>query len=356
MSMRTLLCAGLMAALAACSANAAEFVIDGFDGTRDARVSAPTVTPDQSAFALADMFGRGDRDELLPSGQTLPFAISDDSVVGAAGNSTFPTDAMGIFGQAKTDAFFGVVDLLNDVNPGGTGTAEWTIDISGLSSLALSVDAGAMGDFEAADQFSFSVSIDGGAFASVMMFSANDAIEHTYRLMDAQLAGTLPGTTVVDPIVYFGADGVLGGGDDVILDKADPTTGALDTFVAPVAGTGTSMVVRFSAANDGGTEAFAFDNLLLLSDFTGTPTFSPADFDENGFVDATDLGIWKAGFGIDDSGDADGNLVTDGNDFLVWQREYTGAPALAAAVPEPATAVLGIGAVLAMAGVARRRR
>ena len=359
MSMRTLLCGGLLAAVAACDAHAAEFVIDDFDGGRHSRASAPTVTPDQTGFALADMFGRAHRAELLPSGQTIPFAMSDDSVEGAAGNNPFAGDAQGIFGKAKTDAFFGVVDLLNNVNPAGTGTAEWTIDISGLSSLGLSVDAGAMGDFEAADQFSFSVSIDGGAFSTIMMFSANDAIEHTYKLMDAQLAGSLPATHIVDPIVYFGADGVLGGSDDVILDKSDPTTGALSTFTAAIAGTGSSMVVRFSAANDGGDEAFAFDNLKLLSDFTTVPTID-ADFNNDNIVNGNDFLIWQRNRGIGSTnatGDADGNGVVDAADLTAWKSTFGGPPAVGAiaAVPEPASLAL-CGLAFAAAAVSRRRR
>lgn len=359
MSMRSLLCTALMTA--ASGTQAAEFLIDNFDDPRDARVSAPVIAPDQATFLTGgDMFGRGDRDELLPNTQTPPFAIVDDTVAGAVGGPAFPTDVQGIFGQAKTDAYFGVVDLTNDQNLAGTGTAEWTIDISGLSSLALSVDVGAMGNFEATstvispmDLFSFTVSIDGGAFTPVMLFGVNEAIEHTYRLLDIQLADSMPGTLVVDPLVYFGADGVLGGTDDIIMDKTDPATGALDNLIAAITGTGTSMVVRFSASGDGADEAFAFDNLKLLSDFGGGE-FASADFDEDGFVDADDLATWTTAYGSTPAGDANNDNVTDGADFLLWQQQFTG-PGAISAIPEPATALLGGVAAIAVVAAARRR-
>lgn len=84
------------------------------------------------------------------------------------------------------------------------------------------------------------------------------------------------------------------------------------------------------------------------------PSFSPADFNEDGFVDATDLATWKAGFGVNDTGDANGDLVTDGSDFLVWQREFTGSSA-ASAIPEPATLVVGLVGGLALVMGGRRR-
>lgn len=87
----------------------------------------------------------------------------------------------------------------------------------------------------------------------------------------------------------------------------------------------------------------------------GGPTFSPADFDEDGFVDADDLATWQTGFGVNASGDTNNDTVTDGADFLVWQQEYTGPAPPIAAVPEPATLVVGLVGGLAVSLVGRRR-
>ena len=71
--------------------------------------------------------------------------------------------------------------------------------------------------------------------------------------------------------------------------------------------------------------------------------FSPADFDEDGDVDATDLGTWQAAFGLGGGGDTDADTDTDGADFLVWQQEFTGPLSLqTAAVPEPTSAALAL--------------
>jgi hypothetical protein len=87
----------------------------------------------------------------------------------------------------------------------------------------------------------------------------------------------------------------------------------------------------------------------------GGPTFSPADFDEDGFVDADDLATWKTAFGSTAAGDTNNDGVSDGADFLVWQQEYTGPPPAIAAVPEPATLGVGVAGALSVALMGRRR-
>ena len=84
-----------------------------------------------------------------------------------------------------------------------------------------------------------------------------------------------------------------------------------------------------------------------------------ADFNDDGDVDATDLATWEAAFGgaaTAATGDADGNGVADGADFLLWQRQYTGSVSAVGAVPEPTAVALllaGLGAVAT--GLASRR-
>ena len=64
---------------------------------------------------------------------------------------------------------------------------------------------------------------------------------------------------------------------------------------------------------------------------------SPADFDQDGDVDASDLTRWADEYAS----------ATDGDDFLAWQREIADAPAAASPVqvPEPATIWLTLGFV-----------
>ena len=87
---------------------------------------------------------------------------------------------------------------------------------------------------------------------------------------------------------------------------------------------------------------------------------SPGDFDGNGDVDGDDFLLWQRNFPILDgtagssSGDANGDGNVDGDDFLVWQRNSP-YPTVLSSVPEPNSLVLfalGVTGVLAY----RRRR
>lgn len=79
--------------------------------------------------------------------------------------------------------------------------------------------------------------------------------------------------------------------------------------------------------------------------FVLTPSFAATgDFNADGETNGVDLERWKTSFGVDALADADGDLDSDGVDFLIWQR-YAAAQPDAAAIPEPSTAVLFIGFV-----------
>ena len=87
---------------------------------------------------------------------SIPYAINDDSL------SIYPPDSLGIIKEGNTDEFFGVTDTVNGDNSGPV-TATWVFDISGASGMSISIDMGAMGDFELSDFFEWTYSIDGGA-------------------------------------------------------------------------------------------------------------------------------------------------------------------------------------------------
>jgi hypothetical protein len=84
----------------------------------------------------------------------------------------------------------------------------------------------------------------------------------------------------------------------------------------------------------------------------------PGDFDGNGLVNGADLTKWKGDYGVNANSDANGDGKSDGADFLIWQRNFgAGAATVAsAAVPEPATAALLLGAIGLAAVGARRSR
>ena len=92
--------------------------------------------------------------------------------------------------------------------------------------------------------------------------------------------------------------------------------------------------------------------------------FAEADFDEDGDVDDVDLGLWEAGYGLAGSaehidGDANGDMIVDGADFLKWQVQYTGSLnplSSSAAVPEPTSLALVASCVSCVFWRAARRR
>jgi len=76
--------------------------------------------------------------------------------------------------------------------------------------------------------------------------------------------------------------------------------------------------------------------------FVSQPTQFSADFDIDGLVGDSDLAIWEQNYGATNvpftSGDADGDHIVDGLDFLRWQRQHTGAIFVSSSqigVPEP---------------------
>ena len=88
-------------------------------------------------------------------------------------------------------------------------------------------------------------------------------------------------------------------------------------------------------------------------------SYLPADFNDDGLVNAADLTMWKGAFGVNANGDANGDNVTNGADFLVWQRQFGQTPAVAAAspaaqaVPEPSAGILSAIATMLLAAARR---
>jgi hypothetical protein len=110
--------------------------------------------------------------------------------------------------------------------------------------------------------------------------------------------------------------------------------------------TGNSVTGEFDFADVSGMPAGLAFHIEYLANavqlqVVNKPLFS-ADFDEDGDVDPTDLAIWDGAYDLNQLGDADGNNDSDGNDFLLWQRQVGSAPAVAAAsaVPEPSSLLL----------------
>ena len=97
------------------------------------------------------------------------------------------------------------------------------------------------------------------------------------------------------------------------------------------------------------------EDILILDELPVLPwknnaQFLSADFNFNESVGAEDFAHWQAAFGATGAGDATGDGVSDGFDFLAWQQQF-GSDNLpltgAAAVPEPASLLLLVCAMVA---------
>ena len=177
---------------------------------------------------------------------SIPFAVLDDSL------SIFPADMLGIIGEGNTDEFFGVVDTQNPQNNGPV-SATWVFDISGATDLLLSIDMGAMGDFETSDFFEWSYSVDGGPTMTAFSSSVDSAGSFTYTLEDGD------SFLLNDPMLVQGT----------ILSNE------LATYSAPIVGSGSELTLTLTAVTNGGSEAIAFQNIVLRE----APSVVPVDFE-----------------------------------------------------------------------------
>jgi hypothetical protein len=126
---------------------------------------------------------------------SIPFAVVDDSL------GSFPPDNLGIIKTGNIDEFFGTVDTNNGDTLGRDVVATWVFDISGASILSLSIDMGAMGDFEAAnDFFNWSYSIDGGPAQTAFQSSVDEAGTQDYT-MEGGLIVTLSDPMLVNGVL-----------------------------------------------------------------------------------------------------------------------------------------------------------
>lgn len=137
-----------------------------------------------------------------------------------------------------------------DLDGEGAGlpvTAEWTgIDIEGLSDLTFQGSFAEFfdtpGDIDAADYLRIEVRIDGGEWQTVLAFAGAD-----FTSTSGGFNGNFRQDTDFDGI-----------GDGALLGDA------FQQFTAAIAGTGSSMDLRFSASVEAGDEDFAVDNFRVI--------------------------------------------------------------------------------------------
>ncbi len=233
---------------------------------------------------------------------SIPFSVLDDSL------SIFTEDSLGIVKEGNVDEFFGVTDTVNNDNSADV-QAQWRFCVRGATDLNLSIDMGAMGDFEAADFFRWSVSLDGGPDVTVFESTVDESGDQEYTLEGGS------SFLLEDPMLV---DGIFLSDD-------------LATFSRAVDGSGDVLTLTLVANTDGGSEAFAFQNILITGDGEALggcgdePPVGPElvrIHDVQGSGDVTPLdkqtvtieGIVVGDFqdvGDDDNGDLDGFFVQE---------------------------------------------
>jgi sugar lactone lactonase YvrE len=104
------------------------------------------------------------------------------------------------------------------------------------------------------------------------------------------------------------------------------------------------------------------DGLEQLGGLAWTPSAATAagDYDNDGNIDTADYDKWKTDFGktvaTANGADGNGDGIVDAADYTIWRDNFAPAAELAAAVPEPASALLlGLGAFFLFSACSHHR-
>ena len=150
---------------------------------------------------------------------SIPFSVVDDSLV------IFPADSLGIIKDGNTDVFFGVTDTVN-ADTSGPVIATWVFDISGASGSRVSIDMGAMGDFESSDVFELDLQYRRSAAAtSIRKHGRRGRFPHLHPRRWSEASRSTIRCSC--------------------RERSSPTT--CRHFVAPIAGTGAQLTLTLTA-------------------------------------------------------------------------------------------------------------
>ncbi len=127
---------------------------------------------------------------------------------------------------------------------------------------------------------------------------------------DPPISADVPGTQNLEDTGDFDQDGDTDGADFLAWQRnLGMTSGA--------------EMAQGDGNSDGAVDSA---DMQLWKSALRTDVFVGADFNQDGGVNGSDVSVWKATFGADTTpgtfGDADGNGLIDGADFLAWQRNY----------------------------------
>ena len=166
---------------------------------------------------------------------------------------------------------------------------------------------------------------------------------------------------------FIGSIGVdvtdqLGETSGTVVTEGLPVTLINETLADPTSGTTATVDIGIDPNGFGQTSItdVTLGTIVILIPFNITRIevdanvtvlgLVPGDFDGGLGVDHTDLGLWESSYGVDAGADTDFNGVSDGVDFLDWQRflgrDFSLGEVSAIVVPEPTTQLLAVGLLL----------
>lgn len=217
---------------------AAGQIIASQDFESPLNLNGTTASPGLNSFSDA-----GDAWGVYSFATSTAFGIIDES--GASCDPVFATDNQGFIGCDFVGNYFGVVDLENN-EFSGEASVQWDFNITGATDMTVCIDMAAMGDFESAgDAFNFFYSIDGSTPTPLFTSSVDEAGSQNYTMDDSDVF------SINDPLLM----------DGTMLDEN------FQTLSKAIAGTGSVLSIILIAETDGGSEAFALDNIVIK----GTP-------------------------------------------------------------------------------------
>jgi hypothetical protein len=324
----------------------------------------------------ADVFRNGDAVTFDASASTTSVTVVQpvspaSMTVQSAANYTF-SGVGSITVQQLTVGGGGTVELANL----GNALADVTVVDSGLVISGFG-NAPIAGSINVNDGATLEL-VGNQAFGATSTIAGRGLVVGNLTTPGTISPGDLTGTLQVDGNVVFEASsalaieigGLLAGENHDVLSVAGSATLAGELAVSFVNGFQPTAGAAFSILNaDSVIGQFAdlslpslsgglvwntsyFSTSMLLS-VSAAVAYDPADFNEDGLVDAADLVIWRTGFGMASGagrhdGDANGDGAVNGADWLLWQQglSHSGnANVAGASVPEPAAWILAVAAM-----------